>query len=61
MGIVVLLCTYLFTRQIAPLIARLRSRQLVEEQQEDIELEVPPSSDRNQIRPAPETEEAMDK
>jgi hypothetical protein len=49
---ILLLVTYLFTRKIAPMIARLRSSNLVEEPEEpaprdDLEV-VPPSSDRNQ-------------
>lgn len=51
---VLLLATWLFTRKIAPMIARLKSSNLVEEPEPELpgnkdDLEaVPPSSDRNQ-------------
>lgn len=46
-----LLMTYLFTRKIAPMLARLKNSNLVEEKEQQPEpemAEVPPSSDRNQ-------------
>ena len=63
---VLLLFTYLFTRKIVPLLARLRSSNLLEKepaQEQRDDLEVPASSDRNQRAPdvAVETEERMGK
>lgn len=46
-----LLMTYLFSRKILPLLARLKNSNLVEEKEQQAEpemAEVPPSSDRNQ-------------
>lgn len=65
-GAILVLFTYLFTRKIVPLLARLRTSNLVEEepaQEHRDDLEVPASSDRNQRAPdvAVETEERMGK
>ena len=64
LALVFLLCTYLFTKKIVPIIARLRNSNLVEEEppiDPRDDLEVPASSDRNQRAPdvAVETEEKM--
>ena len=58
-----MLCTWLFTRILVPVIARLRSSNMVEEGPEEAEgeMEVPASSDRNQRMPdtVAETEDKM--
>lgn len=55
MAALFLLLTYLFTRKIVPMIARLKNSNLVEDQDPQPErkddLEVPASSDRNQRAP----------
>jgi hypothetical protein len=62
--LILLLVTYLFTRKIAPWIARLKNNNLVEDQdqqgnKDDLEI-VPPSSDRNQrAQDIVETEDKM--
>ena len=63
--VVLVLITFLFTRKIAPMIAKISRNQMVEEYpdpepQNDME-EVPPSSDRNQRAPDMQmgTEEGM--
>jgi hypothetical protein len=63
---ILILCTYLFTRKIVPLLARLKNSNLVEEepaQEHKDDLEVPASSDRNQRAPdiAVETEDKFGK
>ena len=64
MGLVCVLCTLLFTRVLVPIIARLKTSQLIEEgpAEQEMEMEVPPSSDRNQRMPETvgETEEKME-
>lgn len=64
---ILILFTYIFTRKIVPLIARLKNSNLVEEEPANNEhrddFEVPASSDRNQRMPetAIETEDRMGK
>jgi hypothetical protein len=51
---ILILFTYLFTRKIVPLLARLKNSNLVEEEpgpEHKDDLEVPASSDRNQRAP----------
>jgi hypothetical protein len=48
-GVLILAVLCVFVKWVIPAIGKMRSRVLVEENNQDIELEAPPSSDRNQM------------